>query len=340
MADFLKGLAAGFLTQATADVDARQEQARDFFSKSMEKAMTYSTSGGKALKESAQAARGAIAKLEGAGVPKHVTRSIANRDPKQLEEYYTQVAELQASGAKLSPEVFEGIFQVSKEQNEDPVELTKRIKEPLANNLKADPEAFKADPKGSIWATMLGFNAMENAAAKLETTMIGDRSAADWLRDGGQGESIEYDVGPDLDYNKVGEIARTAEKANKVDIWTPTEIMSIRTNYDKIVKENYDRILSSAGENAPRLMEDPRTMQAAQAEARAALIKMTNDPAAVEQALGDLGSSAPVEGAGGTVEPQVGAEGSLPSPKTQEDYDALPSGTQYVHPDGSTRTKP
>jgi len=30
----------------------------------------------------------------------------------------------------------------------------------------------------------------------------------------------------------------------------------------------------------------------------------------------------------------------LPAPTTEEEYDALPSGTQYRHPDGTIRTKP
>lgn len=341
MTSFGEGFAVGFLRQATEDIDKRKSAAQEYFQKSMETAMKYSQgSGNSDLKKSAQSAKASIAKLKGAGVPDTVINQIAGRDPKELEEYYSIVSELQADGSKIPPETFEGIFQVSKEQKENPLELTRRIKEPLAQNIKADPDAFKIDSVSSVWSTMMGYNAMERAQGRLEKTMIGDRSAADWIRSGESEDN--YDVGPGIDYNMVGDMTRENAKNNKVDTFTPSEIMSVKRNYDDQVKEAYDKVLKSAGPDYSRLREDPNTMKAVEIQVRRDMEKYIPTDI-LDQALGGTtnveSEQAPASPESPVEAPSTNPMG-LPSPKTREAYEALPSGSTYIDPNGVVRTKP
>lgn len=48
------------------------------------------------------------------------------------------------------------------------------------------------------------------------------------------------------------------------------------------------------------------------------------------------GPAAPTAGA---VSPEEAVGGAMPAPKTPEEYDALPPGTTYLHPDGKTKVK-
>lgn len=56
------------------------------------------------------------------------------------------------------------------------------------------------------------------------------------------------------------------------------------------------------------------------------------------EGLRTSGKSLAGSGTGGVSKAAPGS-GGIPSPKTDEEYQALPPGTEYIHPDGSKRTK-
>lgn len=292
-----KDFAGGFLTSIDEGMKKRQDDARAYFNKSMELAMRYSTSGGSKYRQQVQAARESVAKLRGAGVPPEIIQSIAGRNPEELAGYYEEISKMQAQGVKMTPEIYQELFAAAQESGEDVTSFTRRIGEPLAANLKADPMSFEADPKGSIFATMMGYNAMENAQRRLERTMIGDRSAADWLRTEGEAP-IEYDIGGGLNYETAGDLIRTAEEGTEGPT-KPSGLMQISKFYQESVASNYDTLV--AGNPTEAMARRPETIQAAKLQAIENLRSMGIKEEDIMRAIGsDYQLMIDIEGGEGT----------------------------------------
>jgi hypothetical protein len=186
MNDFGKGFLTGFMDTTARNIGERKDEARDYFNKRMQlafdNAAIYKTKG----REKMTAGIATAKQLKAMGVPDTVIMAVANQNPDDLGGLAETIQKMQLEGVDTSSEDFwNELVPLSQEfsTNGESVEgLLRRIHQPLTNNIKSDPEGFRADPKGGIWATMMGYNAMERANQKLaQTEIMPGMSAADAL---------------------------------------------------------------------------------------------------------------------------------------------------------------
>lgn len=216
MSKFTDSLLVGFLNGTAENIDRRTKEADDYFARNMELAQKYAMSSREQHMQNMQASKQVVGQLAGAGVPEDVIRNIASQNPQDLQQFYAEITEMQAKGVKLSemgPDIYRKLITVAKEQGTTPANVLAENGEPLANNMKADPDAFRADPEGSIWSTLLGHNAMQQAQRRLEKTMIGGQSASDIIASGGI--SDDFDTGGGFNYELAGELTREATEERK-----------------------------------------------------------------------------------------------------------------------------
>jgi hypothetical protein len=198
MSEATSGFFKGFFNKGAQVVGDRKAVAEDFYAKQVAAATQYAY--GKKNKTTGAQTQ-VLGKLKAAGVPDDVLRSMINQDPDDLERIYDDVTKMQAEGVKeVGPEFWNTLNEAKTEvaPQRKYSEFISENREGIVNNYKAS-----GDGAGSIWATLMGHNAMERASARLEDTMIGDKSAAEWLSESQQGESYEF--GADLNYGAVGD---------------------------------------------------------------------------------------------------------------------------------------
>jgi hypothetical protein len=221
MNDFGKGFLTGFMDTTARNIGERKDEARDYFNKRMQlafdNAAIYKTKG----REKMTAGIATAKQLKAMGVPDTVIMAVANQNPDDLGGLAETIQKMQLEGVDTSSEDFwNELVPLSQEfsTNGESVEgLLRRIHQPLTNNIKSDPEGFRADPKGGIWATMMGYNAMERANQRLQDTEIVDgMSAADLLAyDGAPNTGVLGDTPVGINSYAVGSNIRDARAALK-----------------------------------------------------------------------------------------------------------------------------
>lgn len=223
MEGFGTGFLTGFMGSTAEHINKRKDTAEEYFQNQMElaqkKALNYNAQNNKKLDAATQVANQMIA----VGVPKATVMAIANQNPDDLETFYDTVQKMKMQGVDMSnPEVYDGLIQIDGEfnpGNESVTSLLKRIYQPLTNNAKADPEGWGFDPKGSIWSTMLGYDAMDRARNRLATTeVLPGVSAMDVLNDPGEDGGYSHPLGGTsvtLNASMAGDLTRQAAQDNK-----------------------------------------------------------------------------------------------------------------------------
>lgn len=183
MNSFASGFIQGFAGTLAEGILKRQEDARKYFNEQVEYARTTGLQNRKKVRESVDVNLSIARQLEQVGVPKEVIMAQINQDPQNLSNFYSQAEEIRAkSGRDLSPEEWSAIYKVAgdfKAPDEDLATFISRTYDPIAN-AAASPD-FAEDPEGSLVASMMSFNAMDKARAKLSETVVADGMTADQL---------------------------------------------------------------------------------------------------------------------------------------------------------------
>jgi hypothetical protein len=255
-----------------------------------------------------------------------------------------------------NPEVYESLIQIDGEfnpGNENVSSLLQRIMDPLTNNAKADPEGWDFDPKGSIWSTMLGYNAMDKARARLgETEVLPGVSAAEVLAQSDDG-SYSRPLGNNavtLNAPMAGNLTREAAKANRGDDGdlSISERGTIISKFDDMLEEERNNLTASE-------YESPDKEAVAKRKAAARIMETYPEAAAMPEIRQWLSQSEEVEG----TEPSTAPESPPTAPSAPVASEApatssslpkrLPSGATMIkdngdgtsdwkRPDGSVRT--
>ena len=357
MESFGKGFLTGFFNRTAEGIDKRKAEADDYFNKQMEIARNVGMQKRNQLDSDMKMGINAAKQLQQAGVPQDIVVGIAKQNPEDLSRFLTTVQELQQRGVKTDPDFFRKAVKVTGEvdPNETIESAFRKIYEPISS----DPEATNQDPEGSIFAAMMGYSAMDNARRKLDTTkVVGDSTASDLIAL----EGFEPEFGQAVvttDYGMIGnelsDLALAGEEADYARRQArkgaggekPLSIADrdkLNTNYmevyDKNKKDIIDEHAEATGESLDwrQLVKDnPEAEREANQRSYDQLSEvfrpedLSKIPAIAKWGIGSEGE-----------EEAAPEEGGVAAPTTQEQYDALPSGTRYQHPDdppGTTRVK-
>jgi hypothetical protein len=233
------GFMAGFLGQTSKNIGERKDEAHKYFTEKMELAFETAHTLRTQNKPKMDAALQTANQMKAAGVPNDIVMAIANQNPDDLDTFYKTVQDMQLKGVKFNEQTYRDLLKVDGEfnpGNENVTSLLTKIYQPLTANAVADPESFEFDSKGTIWATMMGYNAMERANKKLETTeVLPGMSAADVLAySGGANTGVMGNNSVTLNAEKAGDLIRNSKEE---DAPSATETRAVLTTFDEIAAE-------------------------------------------------------------------------------------------------------
>lgn len=354
MEGFGKGFLTGFFDRTSEGIDKRNAEADDYFNKQMEIARNVGMQKRNQLDSDMKMGISAAKQLQQVGVPQDIVVGIAKQNPEDLSRFLTTVQELQQRGITTDENFFRKAVKVTGEV--DPNETIEGAFRKIYEPISSDPEATNQDPEGSIFAAMMGYSAMDNARRKLDTTkVVGDSTASDLIAlEGFEPEfgqavvTTDYGmIGNELsDLALAGEEAdyarRQARKGDKpLSIAERDKLFTTYSElYDKHKADIQDEYARETGESLDwrTLVKDNPELDREANERTYSDLTEVFDPEDLSEipaiAKWGIGSEGEEEAA-----PE---EGGVAAPTTQEQYDALPSGTRYQHPDdppGTTRVK-
>lgn len=183
MNNALAGFVTGFAGTLAETILTNKKEARDYFNKQVEYARTTGLQNRNKVKGQVETNLSIAKQLEAVGVPKEVIMAQVNQDPQSLEGFYQQTEEIRAkTGKNLSPDQWRSIYKVAgdfKAPDEDLSTFIARTYDPIANAVQS-PD-FEDDPEGSLISSMMGFNAMDKARAKLGKTPVAEGLTAEQL---------------------------------------------------------------------------------------------------------------------------------------------------------------
>jgi hypothetical protein len=182
----IEGFLTGFANVAASNILERKKEARDYFNKQVEYARTTGLQNRQRVREQADTALSVARQLEAAGLPREIIMAQINQDPTNLSGFYDQAEKIRANaaaaGRQLTADDWNAIYKVAgefKAPDEDLSTFIARTYDPIANAV-ADP-SYEEDPEGSLWASMMGYNAMDRARADLSRTEIAEGLTAEQL---------------------------------------------------------------------------------------------------------------------------------------------------------------
>jgi hypothetical protein len=267
-----KSFLTGFMDQTSDNIRKRKDEAQNYFQEQLEIARTRGLAQRDKMNASMNASLGVAKQLVQVGVPKDLVMSIANQNPDDLPDFLNMIQGLQAKGLRTDPDFFRGLAKTSgtfKAPDEDMGSFFKRLFEPL-NTSEGSVDNINHDPEGSLWAQMMGYDAMNRAHRRLDNTEIFDGASAGDLIRGQYQTDISHPYGDStvtFDYNKLGDATRQAALANKVESpLTTQEAIQIQNQFDQIVTQTRieaGQHLKETGGDEGMINEDDIRRQAA-----------------------------------------------------------------------------
>lgn len=232
MSDFANSFGAGFFGAINENMERRKADADDWYAQRYEQAQQIAMQRRGKASGKIDSYVSTAQQLEGLGVPKDIVLATANQNPEDLNAMYKNVSEWQYAGIPMDEDFFRAAFKVKGvvSPNTTYEEFFTQMYLPVKNAAEADPEAFKADPEGSIFASLMGYNAQEKAQQKLSETDIMGRPADAWLYDTEERRKPAGDAGVDIDYGMLGQ---ATQQAKDVD---PSDIYRMSSEWDKQVE--------------------------------------------------------------------------------------------------------
>jgi hypothetical protein len=182
----------GFANSLNEGTKRRGQIADEYFAKQYEYATTQGLESRRRVQESVANNVRVARQLEQMGVPKNVIMAQANANPDGLVDFYNTALELQTNATTpITSDAWNEMYKIGgsfQAPDEDFATFFKKMYGPALEAANTDPEGFKRDPGGSVWARMFMFNPIAQAQAQLEETEVADgMSAADLVRYGDQG---------------------------------------------------------------------------------------------------------------------------------------------------------
>jgi hypothetical protein len=243
--------------------------------------------------------------------------SIANQNPDDLPDFLTMINQLQADGVRTDPDFFRSIAKAGgdfKAPDEDLGSFFKRIFEPVRNNAKVDPEGFNRDSHGSIWATLMGDNAMDRAHDRLDTTDVYDGYTAGDLIRGQYNTDTSKPYGDStvtFDYGKLGDAKYDAAQARRgekdLTVYDANALVKIFTDTTATKWDEMKAAAVDAGGKESDISEDDAK--------RAAAAEIYQDYPMFADKISQIGTISkwysPSEGEGSPTEPSGAPTGLL-----------------------------
>ena len=338
MSSFGAGFAEGFFGVLGERMQKRSEDAEEYFQKQMEMARTVGMKNKKATSQIVSQNVTLAKQLQQMGVPKDLIMAVANQNPDDLTTLYEQVNTIRSKGGQIDETFFKDFIEVGgnfKAPDEDYATFFNRIYSPLASNIEADPEGFNRDRKGGIFATIMGYNAMDLARERLEKTdVVGGMSAADLVQ---YGDGIVPNLGAagegtvTFNYGKVAELAGKdklpipqVQSLNKEIEDTITTIIGTEFTFEdrpsrvELKKLAIERVRKNYAEYPEVQQYLDGLLKQLGEEGEEGVSPLAPPETIEEEALPPLpGTDTPVEPLGGTLQPQVGDQ--APEVASEED---------------------
>jgi hypothetical protein len=333
----------GFLKTTGGNIRERKDEAKDYFDKRMEQAhqaaLEYKGRNKSKLDSSLQVGK----QLMATGVPQDVVMAIANQNPDDLSTFFDTVQELKVKGVPFTPQAYRDLAGLDAEFNaggENLTGLLTKIYTPLVNNVKADPQGWDFDPKGTMWATMMGHNAMERAHERLSTTeVLPGVSAAEVLADDGNPNFNPLNgPTPVINAEMIGNETRAArERLEGTDVPSITERTHIITQFNDMVGIEKNRIAQAN----PDALTDPTTDEQARKVAAARVLQSYPEASGIPEISRWLTGAAPPETGGETVDAPEGPTAPATAPVAPQATPVAPTAAKPPSelPDGSTLAK-
>lgn len=179
----LEGFITGFAGKLAEDVTKRKQEARDYFNKQVEYARTTGLENRRRVRQTVDANLSIAQQLEAAGVPRELIMAQVNMNPAGLSDFYATAEKIRAEKQRdLTADEWKTIFRVSgdfKAPDEDLATFITRTYDPISNAVRSP--TFEDDPEGSLFASMMGYTAMDEARAELGNTVIAEGMTAEQL---------------------------------------------------------------------------------------------------------------------------------------------------------------
>jgi hypothetical protein len=308
----------GFLKTTGGNIRERKDEAKDYFDKRMEQAhqaaLEYKGRNKSKLDASLQVGK----QLMAAGVPQDVVMAIANQNPDDMSTFFDTVQEMKVKGVQFTPQSYRDLAGLDAEFNaggENLTGLLTKIYTPLVNNVNADPQGWDFDPKGTMWATMMGHNAMERAHERLSTTeVLPGVSAAEVLADDGNPNYNPLNgPTPVINAEMIGNETRAArERLEGADVPSITERTHIITQFNDMVGIEKNRIAQSN----PDALTDPATDEQARKIAAARVLESYPEASGIPEISRWLTGAPPPETGGEVVDAPESPTGYPCSPNS------------------------
>lgn len=209
----LEGFITGFAGKLAEDVTKRKDEARDYFNKQVEYARTTGLENRRRVRQTVDVNLGVAQQLEAAGVPRELIMAQVNMNPAGLGDFYNTAEKIRAEKEAryqrpLTADEWNSIFKVSgdfKAPDEDLATFITRTYDPITSAIQSP--AFEDDPEGSLFASMLGLNAMDRARARLGETVVAEGMTADQLVRMGdaQPQRVGGNASVTVDYSALGD---------------------------------------------------------------------------------------------------------------------------------------
>jgi len=299
-----------FAKDTATNINNRKDKAENYYDQQMERARTV---GAENLAKRRERLRGLTSisnnLMNTANMPEDVLRAVANEGPEALNKAYEIYDMAAKAGKEVDESFWRDVYKFTKEvkPSDQPLsEFLGQVAGLMPANLKAT-EKTGGDPFSAFVSSGMGYNAMDEAADRLETTEVADGYSARELinMEGEESGRPLGDTGFGLDLEAT--YARIGTKEPKGDVMSDTTIMQ----WEKAFKEEVDARkikarLAGAG-TADKPGEDvpltPEQEAAIEAEVAQEMIGTTNNPedlitrsAVFKKALGTLEEVAPEEG--------------------------------------------
>lgn len=258
MSSFATGFATGFFNKLAGNIDQRSADAREYFNKQVEVARTVGLENRQRSRAAADESISIAKRLQEMGVPKDIIMAQASMNPAGLGDFFSQVEKLRLeANVPVDEDFFRSVYKLSgsfKAPDEDFTTFFTRMYEPIVTAATTDPEGFKQDKEGSIFAAAFGLNAMDKARRKLATTEVAPGLTAEQAI--AMGDTPKPNVSGEA-FVTVDPVALKRAAGNST--LTPTVMAQVREEFESILDTTATGLASDYDLEDPTQAQDLNT---------------------------------------------------------------------------------
>jgi len=258
MSSFATGFATGFFNKLAGNIDQRSADAREYFNKQVEVARTVGLENRQRSRAAADESISIAKRLQEMGVPKDIIMAQASMNPAGLGDFFSQVEKLRLeANVPVDEDFFRSVYKLSgsfKAPDEDFTTFFTRMYEPIVTAATTDPEGFKQDKEGSIFAAAFGLNAMDKARRKLATTEVAPGLTAEQAI--AMGDTPKPNVSGEA-FVTVDPVALKRAAGNST--LTPTVMAQVRVEFESILDTTATGLASDYDLEDPTQAQDLNT---------------------------------------------------------------------------------